>query len=138
VKLSNTQSTVGSFIPVVITGNLAFVSGQIPIEPGSSPVQMNYKGKMGRDISLEEGRAAARVCIMNGLSELKQALGSLDKIKKFVKVSGYVNCVCCFNCDGLEIFIQVITINGIDRAKPTLGPAISVYPFCFCFQSMAH
>jgi enamine deaminase RidA (YjgF/YER057c/UK114 family) len=92
VKLSNTESTVGSFIPVVMTGNLAFVSGQIPIEPGSNPVQVNYKGKVGRDISLEDGRAAARLCIINGLSELNQALGSLDKIKKFVKVSGYVNC----------------------------------------------
>lgn len=91
VKLSDTQSTVGSFLPVVITGNLAFVSGQIPIEPGSNPVQVNYKGKVGREISLEDGRAA-RVCIINGLSELKQALGTLDKIKKFVKVSGYVNC----------------------------------------------
>jgi enamine deaminase RidA (YjgF/YER057c/UK114 family) len=93
VKLSERQSsTVGSFIPVVITGNLAFVSGQIPIEPGSNPVQVKYKGKVGRDISLEDGQAAARLCIINGLSELKQALGSLDKIKKFVKVSGYVSC----------------------------------------------
>ena len=93
VKLSERQSsTVGSFIPVVITGNLAFVSGQIPIEPGSNPVQVKYKGKVGRDISLEDGQAAARLCIINGLSELKQELGSLDKIKKFVKVSGYVNC----------------------------------------------
>ena len=86
VKLSNTQSPVGSFIPVVITGNLVFVSGQIAIEPGSNPLQVNYKGKEGRDVSLEDGRAAARVCIINGLSELKQALGSLDKVKKFVKV----------------------------------------------------
>jgi len=43
VKLSNTQSPVGSFIPVVITGNLVFVSGQIAIEPGSNPLQVNYK-----------------------------------------------------------------------------------------------
>jgi enamine deaminase RidA (YjgF/YER057c/UK114 family) len=93
VKLSDRQSsTVGSFIPVIITGNLAFVSGQIPIEPGSNPIQVKYKGKVGKDISLEDGQAAARLCIIDGLSELKQALGSLDKIKKFVKVSGYVNC----------------------------------------------
>jgi enamine deaminase RidA (YjgF/YER057c/UK114 family) len=85
VKLSNTQSPVGSFIPVVITGNLVFVSGQIAIEPGSNPLQVNYKGKEGRDVSLEDGRAAARVCIINGLSELKQALGSLDKVKKLSK-----------------------------------------------------
>jgi enamine deaminase RidA (YjgF/YER057c/UK114 family) len=93
VKLADIQSSVvGSFIPVVITGNLAFVSGQIPINQGSNPIQVKYKGKVGRDISIEDGQAAARLCIINGLSELKQALGDLDKIKKFVKVSGYVNC----------------------------------------------
>ena len=92
VKLSDPVPSVGSFIPVVITGNLAFVSGQIPAEPGSNPVQVKYKGKVGRDISLEDGQAAAKLCAINGLSELKQALGSLDNIKKFVKVSGYVNC----------------------------------------------
>ena len=96
VKLSDTQHTIGSFVPVVITGNLVFVSGQIPIEPGSNSINANYKGKVGRDISLEDGQAAARLCIINGLSELKQALGSLDKIKKFVKVSGYVNCDASF------------------------------------------
>jgi enamine deaminase RidA (YjgF/YER057c/UK114 family) len=93
VKLADIQSSVvGSFIPVVITGNLAFVSGQIPINQGSNPIQVKYKGKVGRDISIEDGQAAARLCVINGLSELKQALGDLDKIKKFVKVSGYVNC----------------------------------------------
>jgi enamine deaminase RidA (YjgF/YER057c/UK114 family) len=96
IKLSDTQHTIGSFVPVVITGNLVFVSGQIPIEPGSNSINANYKGKVGRDISLEDGQAAARLCIINGLSELKQALGSLDKIKKFVKVSGYVNCDASF------------------------------------------
>ena len=96
VKLSGTQHTIGSFVPVAITGNLVFVSGQIPIEPGSNSVNAKYKGKVGRDISLEDGQAAARLCIINGLSELKQALGSLDKIKKFVKVSGYVNCDASF------------------------------------------
>jgi enamine deaminase RidA (YjgF/YER057c/UK114 family) len=96
VKLSDTQHTIGSFVPVVITGNLVFVSGQIPIEPGSNSINANYKGKVGRDISLEDGQAAARLCVINGLSELKQALGSLDKIKKFVKVSGYVNCDASF------------------------------------------
>ncbi|HZA06735.1 MAG TPA: hypothetical protein VE619_03440, partial [Nitrososphaeraceae archaeon] len=59
VKLSNkkSSSTVGSFIPVVITGNLAFVSGQIPIEPESRSIQVKYKGKVGRDISVEDGQA---------------------------------------------------------------------------------
>jgi len=92
VKLSDPVLSVGSYIPVVITCNLAFVSGQLPIEPGSNPIQVKYKGKLGRDISLEDGQAAARLCVINGLSELKNVVGNLDNIKKFVKVSGYVNC----------------------------------------------
>src|SRR5918912_737638 len=92
VKLSDPVPSVGSFVQVVITGNLAFVSGQLPIEPGSNPVQVKYKGKIGRDISLEDGQAAARLCAINGLSELKNIIGDLDNIKKIVKVSGYVNC----------------------------------------------
>ena len=92
VKLSDPVPSVGSFAQVAITGNLAFVSGQLPIEPGSNPVQVKYKGKIGRDISLEDGQAAARLCAINGLSELKNIVGDLDNIKKIVKVSGYVNC----------------------------------------------
>ena len=93
IKLSDTKSSaVGSFTQVVISGNLAFVSGQIPIQLGSNPVEVKFKGKVGRDVSLEEGQAAARLCLINGLSELKQIVGNLDNIKKIVKVSGYVNC----------------------------------------------
>ena len=78
VKLSDPVPSVGSFIPVVITGNLAFVSGQIPVEPDSKPIQAKYKGKVGRDLSLKDGQ----LCVINGLSELKRVVGSLDKIKK--------------------------------------------------------
>jgi len=93
IRLSDTKSSaVGSFTQVVISGKLAFVSGQIPIESGSNPVHVKFKGKVGRDLSLEEGQAAARLCVINGLSELKQVVGNLDNIKKIVKVSGYVNC----------------------------------------------
>jgi enamine deaminase RidA (YjgF/YER057c/UK114 family) len=55
-------------------------------------VEVKFKGKVGRGVSLEEGQAAARLCLINGLSELKQIVGNLDNIKKIVKVSGYVNC----------------------------------------------
>jgi enamine deaminase RidA (YjgF/YER057c/UK114 family) len=95
IKLSDSlpPPPAGSYIPVVVTNNLAFVSGQVPLEVGgSAPVQVKYKGKVGTDISIEDGQKAARLCLINALSQLKTALGSLDNIKKFVKVSGYVNC----------------------------------------------
>lgn len=92
IKLSDPLPPVGSYVPVIIAGNLIFVSGQIPVEPGSNSIHVKYKGKIGIDISLEDGQAAAKLCAINALSQLKGALNSLDQIKKFVKVSGYVNC----------------------------------------------
>jgi enamine deaminase RidA (YjgF/YER057c/UK114 family) len=91
IELPNAPPSAGSYVQVTITGNLVFVSGQIPVEPGSIPMQVKYKGKVGKDISLEEGQEAARLCTINALAQLKSTLGSLEKIRKFVKVSGFVN-----------------------------------------------
>ena len=61
IELPNAPRSAGSYVQVAITGNLVFVSGQIPVEPGSIPMQVKYKGKVGKDISLEEGQEAARL-----------------------------------------------------------------------------
>jgi enamine deaminase RidA (YjgF/YER057c/UK114 family) len=76
---------VGSYIPVVVSGNLAFVSGQIPVEG-------NYVKFRGKVVSIETGQQAARLCTINGLAQLKSSLGSLDKIKRVIKLTGFVNC----------------------------------------------
>jgi enamine deaminase RidA (YjgF/YER057c/UK114 family) len=91
IELPDAPRSAGSYVQIVVTGNLVFVSGQIPVEQGS-PMQIKFKGKVGKDISLEEGQEAARLCTINALAQLKSALGSLDKIRKFIKVSGFVNC----------------------------------------------
>lgn len=92
IELPDAPRSAGSYVQVVTTGNLVFVSGQIPVEPGSIPMQVKFKGKVGRDISVEEGQEAAKLCTINALAQLKSTLGSLDKIRKFIKVSGFVNC----------------------------------------------
>jgi enamine deaminase RidA (YjgF/YER057c/UK114 family) len=78
---------VGSYVPVVITGKLVFVSGQIPIKDG----KVAYLGKVTKDISIEEAQKAAKLCIINALAQIKNEIGSLDKISKIVRVSGFVN-----------------------------------------------
>jgi enamine deaminase RidA (YjgF/YER057c/UK114 family) len=78
----------GSYVPVAVSHNLAFVSGQIPTEAG----QVRFKGKVGRDITIEAGQQAARLCTINALAQLKSVLGSLDRVKHVVKVTGFVNC----------------------------------------------
>ncbi len=78
----------GSYVPVVITGNLAFVSGQIPMQDS----KVIYTGKVPTEKSIEEAQSAAKLCAINLLAQLKANLGSLDKITKIVRVSGFVNC----------------------------------------------
>ena len=77
----------GSYVPVVIIGKLAFVSGQIPIKDG----KVIYAGKVSNDLSVEDAQKAARLCVINALAQLKAELGSLDRISKVVRVSGFVN-----------------------------------------------
>ena len=87
IELPTPPSPAGSYIPVVTTGNLAFVSGQIPMKDG----KVIFEGKVPEQQSLESARDAAKICIINGLAQLKANLGSLDKIRKFVRISGFVN-----------------------------------------------
>src|SRR5687767_1467486 len=88
IKLPSPPAPAGSYVPVVVSHNLAFVAGQIPAESG----QVKFKGKVGREVSIEAGQQAARLCTINALAQLKSALGSLDRIKRIVKVTGFVNC----------------------------------------------
>jgi len=88
IKLPSPPAPAGSYVPVVISQNFAFVAGQIPAEGG----QVKFRGKVGRDIPIGAGQQAARLCTVNALSQLKSALGNLDRIKRVVKVTGFVNC----------------------------------------------
>ena len=87
IEIPIPPSPAGSYIPVVTTGNLAFVSGQIPMREG----KVVFEGKVPNVQSLNSAREAAKICIINGLAQLKANLGSLDKITKFVRISGFVN-----------------------------------------------
>ena len=87
IQLPTPPNPAGSYIPVVITGNLAFISGQIPMKDG----KVIFEGKVPEKQSLDSARDAAKICILNGLAQLKLNLGSLDKITKFVRISGFVN-----------------------------------------------
>lgn len=87
IILPSPPKPAGSYIPVVRTGNLVFVSGQIPISDG----KVLYSGKVTKDLSIEDAQKAARLCVINALAQLKSELGNLDKISKIVRVSGFVN-----------------------------------------------
>lgn len=83
----------GNYLPAIRTGNLIFVSGQLPKMEG----KIAFRGRIGKDLNLESARRAARACIANILAVLKQELGSLEKIKKIVRLAGYINTYPGFN-----------------------------------------
>jgi enamine deaminase RidA (YjgF/YER057c/UK114 family) len=88
ITLPSPPASAGSYVPVVISGSLAFVAGQIPVEAG----RVKFMGKVGKDLPVESGQQAARLCTINALAQLKAALGSLDRVQRVVKVTGFVNC----------------------------------------------
>ena len=86
IIIPETPKPVASYVPCVQIGKLIYTSGQGCKKDGI-PV---YKGKLGEDISIDEGYEAAKIAMINCLAILKGYLGSLDKIKRIVKVLGFV------------------------------------------------
>ena len=87
IQLPKVSEALGSYMDMVQVGNLVFLSGRGPLKSDGKYIT----GKVGQDLSTEEGYQAARLSAINQLAVLKQAFGSLDKIKRIVKVNGYVN-----------------------------------------------
>jgi enamine deaminase RidA (YjgF/YER057c/UK114 family) len=90
IKLPTPPAPVASYVPYVISGTLVFVSGQVTMVDGG----LKYVGIVGKDISLEDGKAAARLCAINIIAQLKAACGGdLDRIQRVVKLTVFVNAV---------------------------------------------
>jgi enamine deaminase RidA (YjgF/YER057c/UK114 family) len=86
IELPAAAPPVAAYVPVVTTGNLAHVSGQLPFVGGAL-----VTGRLGEDVSLEEGTAAARACGLMILAQLEAALGSLERVARIVKLGAFVN-----------------------------------------------
>ncbi len=77
---------VATYVPSIRVGDLLFVSGVVPSRDG----RIVFEGKVGRDLSREDGYEAARVSLLNALANIRQAAGSLDRVRQIVKLTGYV------------------------------------------------
>ena len=91
IVLPQPAAPVASYVPVVIAGGLAHVSGQLPFIDGKL-----VTGRLGEDVDLELGAKAARACGLMILAQLNAALGSLDKIGRIVKLGAFVNSAASF------------------------------------------
>lgn len=78
---------LGSYIPIMRVGNLVYISGQLPIFNNNLGA---YKGRLGKEITLEAGIRGAKQCTLNALALLKGEIGRLDKVKRVVRVGGFV------------------------------------------------
>tara|TARA_B100001996_G_C18258643_1_gene438175 strand:- start:47 stop:508 length:462 start_codon:yes stop_codon:yes gene_type:complete len=88
IEIPEAPAPVGAYVAFKIIGNLLFISGQLPISPSGEMV----KGKIGKDLSLEDGQKASRYCVINVLSQVKKSMnGDLTKVKNCIKITGFVN-----------------------------------------------
>jgi len=87
VTIPQPATPVGAYVPAVRDGRLLFTAGQGPLKEGI-PV---FRGKVGQDLTVEQGYEAARLATLNCLAAAKSVLGTLDQIERVVKVNGYVN-----------------------------------------------
>ena len=87
-SVPQTPKPVAAYIPAVQVDKLIFTSGQLPIVKG----ELKFKGKIGKEITIEQGYEAARICALNALSAIKSVVGDLDRIEKVIKVVGFVAC----------------------------------------------
>ena len=88
IKLPNAPTPVGSYVAFKKVGNFLFISGQLPISSDGKMI----KGKIGKDLSIEDGQKASELCVINILAQVKKALdGDLNKVKSCVKITGFVN-----------------------------------------------
>ena len=92
INLPKAPDPVGAYVASKIVGNLVFISGQLPLNSEGKLI----KGKVGKELNLEQGQEAARLCALNLLAQLKKISGSLDKVKGCVKITGYVNSIDSF------------------------------------------
>ncbi|NCU10651.1 MAG: RidA family protein [Sphingomonadaceae bacterium] len=86
IVLPEPAAPVAAYVPVVVAGGLAHVSGQVSIVGGQL-----LKGRLGEDLSLEQGIEGARACGLMILAQLKSALGSLDRVERIVKLGAFIN-----------------------------------------------
>ena len=87
ITIPETVKPLAAYTPAIRTGDYVYTSGQVPFSGG----KLKYSGKIGFDISVEEGQKAAKMCALNGLSAIKGVIGDLNKIEQIVKVTVFVN-----------------------------------------------
>lgn len=121
-SLPETPRPMANYIPIRRVGPLLFTAGMGPVLQG----EIKFKGKLGRELTLEQGVEAARLSVLNCLSAIKADLGDLDAIEHIVKLTGYVNSATGFTQQPLvingasDLLVQVFGERG-KHARTSIG-----------------
>lgn len=92
IALPAAAKPVANYVPWVRTGNLLFISGQLPLQDGA----VLHKGLLGQDVALDAGKDAARQAAINILAQVQAACGTVDSVRRVVKITGFVACAPTF------------------------------------------
>lgn len=124
ITLPKAAAPVASYVPVVVSGGFAHVSGQLPFVDGQV-----VKGRLGDDVSVEAGQAAARACALMIIAQL-DAVGLLDKVERIVKLGAFINCTADFTdqpevANGASDLMEQVFGDAGKHARAAVGvPAL--------------
>ena len=125
IELPEVAVPAGAYVPAVISGNLVFTAGQIPLVDG----KLMATGKVGQEIDVDFAREIARRCALNAVAAVKSVIGDLDRVKKVVKVVGFVSSEPSFTAQpqvingASELLEQIFGEVGI-HARSAVGVAV--------------
>ncbi len=124
ITLEAATPPLANYMPFLITGNLLFISGQLPMKDGI----VQYTGHLGSDIGIVQGQSAAKLCAINILQQAKSALGNFYTLERCVKLGGFVNATPDFNdhatiMNGASDFIVKAMGDNGRHARAAVGVA---------------
>ncbi len=124
ITLPQPAAAIAAYVPFVRTNNLLVISGQLPLQDG----KVAQAGLLGKDVSIEQGKEAARICAINLLAQLQAATGSLDKVKRVVRLGGFIAATPDFAdhpkvMNGASELMEAVFGEAGRHARTTIGVA---------------
>jgi len=122
LEMPEAPAPVAAYVPCVRTGNLVFVSGQVPRVKG----ELKFRGHVGGELAVEDGIEAARACALNALSVVKNEVGDLSRVRRIVKITGYVSSAPGFHeqpqvVDGASLLLAELLGEKGKHARAAVG-----------------
>lgn len=133
-EVPEAPSPIAAYIPSLVDGSVVYTAGQLPVVKG----ELKYKGKLGKEFTIEDGQKAAEICALNCLGAIKKAISDLDKISRIIKLTVFVNSAEGFTdqpkvANGAsELLVKIFGENGkhvrsaVGVSELPLGAAVEI------------